>query len=451
MLSSSHMASFMGGIVRFMVSTISTIKKHVNPLVYPVLLLTLSWFSTGISVANAEKQVDLYTHTQLVLDQSENLRLQAMRAGLASVFVRVTGDAQSVKQAAVVQALSKPSAYVSQYRYRTTDEVITIAGASRPAQELWLQFSESAIQRVLQTAQLPVWPNVRPEILLWVAADESGKRILGSGSTPINAFKRTADIRGLPLAMPLLDLTDRQELTATRLWARDERAINRASARYGADGVLAGRIVSVSAVQLRGNFVLIYNGRSYGVDVDGDNATVVVQKVMDQVVSVLAKANAVVVSSDGALASHIAIGVDNVFDFSAYAELLESLRNLSTVSHVMLKKVNHSHLLIDLRYQGDYTRLRQQLSSLPILQSIPVEQFVEKYPPVVEPVKDEAIDTVPLDTSKELTKELNSEIDDVVDAILDESVAAPRLVPRVVPRAVPVIDAAFTWSGSEPR
>jgi uncharacterized protein len=448
MLSSSHLAGFMGSIISFIVSAVTTIsviivdgsaiKRRANSLVRPVLLVMLSWLSVGasvgISVANAEKQVDLYTHTQLVLDQSENLRLQAMRSGLASVFIRVTGDTQSVKHAAVVQALSRPSAYVSQYRYKTTGEAITIAGASRPAQELWLQFSESAIQRVLQTAQLPVWSNLRPEILLWVAADESGKRILDSSSTLINTFKRTADIRGLPLAMPLLDLTDRQKLTATRLWARDERAIHRASARYGADGVLAGRIVLASAPQLRGNFVLIYNGRSYGVDAEGENATIVVQKVMNQVVGILAKANAIVVA-DNSAASHLIIGIDNVFDFFAYAELLESLRNLSTVSHVMLKKVNSSHLIIDLRYQGDDTKLRQQLSSLPILQSISVEQFVEKH----SPVANSAIDTVSLDTSKEL----KSEIDDVADAILEKPVTTSIVEPA--------IDAAFTWSGSESR
>ena len=427
MLSSARFTRFVG-----------LLKVLVNQMFRPMLVAVVLFLSVGAGIASAEKQVDLYVDSQLVLDQSDNLRQQAMRESLATIFIRVTGNVQITKRVIIAQALSKPGAYVSQYRYNSTDDVITIAGASRPAQELWLQFSESAIQRVLQAAQLPTWSNSRPEILLWVAVNESGKRILNTESAPVNTFKRIAKSRGLPLAIPLLDLADRQALTATRLWARDELAITRASARYGADGVLAGRIMSVSGGLQRGNFVLMYEGRQYYYSAEGESATVVIQKIMDQSVNTLANANAVIAVGDS-LAPHIVMAVDNIVEFSSYTELLESLRDLSSVRHVMLQEVNSHYLIIDLRYQGSATKLRSQLSSLPMLQIMPVDQFLEQYPAEdLAETSDTSLALDPLSTDGE------PEVGE------GDAIVTPAVTSIVAP-VVPIIDVAFTWSGSASR
>jgi uncharacterized protein len=417
---------------------VGLLKGLVNQMFRPMLVAVVLCLSVGTGIANAEKQIDLYVDSQLVLDQSDNLRQQAMRESLATIFIRVTGNVQITKHVAVTQALSKPEAYVSQYRYNSTDDVITIAGASRPAQELWLQFSELAIQRVLQAAQLPAWSSSRPEILLWVAVDESGKRILNTESVPVTTFKRIAKTRGLPLAIPLLDLADRQALAASRLWARDELAITRASARYGADGVLAGRIMSISGGLQRGNFVLMYEGRQYYYSAEGESATVVIQKIMDQSVNTLANANAVIAVGDN-VAPHIVMAVDNIVEFSSYAELLESLRDLSSVRHVMLQEVNSHYLIIDLRYQGSATKLRNQLSGLPILQSMPVDQFLEQYPAEdLAETSDTSLALDPLSTDGE------PEVGE------GDAIVTPAVTSIVAP-VVPIIDVAFTWSGSASR
>jgi hypothetical protein len=415
---------------------VGLVDRLVNQTFRPMLVVISLCMIVGAGTANAEKKLDLYKDTQLVLDQSDKLRQQAMRASLATVLIRVTGDPLIVKQAAIVQALSNPGAYVSQYRYNSTDEVITIAGATRPAQALWLKFSESSILRVLQAAQLPVWPNFRPEILLWVAVDKPRKRILNSDSTSINTFKRIAKTRGLPLAMPLLDLADRKALTAARLWVRDEQAITRASLRYGADGVLAGRIVFSSANRLRGNFVLMYGGRSYYFTAEGGNATEIVQKIMGQSISALANANAVVAVGDSA-APHLLMAVENMADFSSYAELLERLRNISSVRHVMLQEVSSNYLMIDLRYQGSEEKLLGQLSNLAVLQRMPVDQFLEKYrleesdnTAFPEPSPQAPDDTLKSNTLAE---------------------TAPKPISVLLLTAAPIIDVAFTWSGSTSR
>ncbi|MFT6103476.1 MAG: hypothetical protein ACJAZJ_000901 [Candidatus Endobugula sp.] len=413
-----------------------------------MLVLFISLIS---SVVSAERQIDILTDTQLVLDQSMNLRQQAMRTSLSAVFVRVTGDSQVVSQPIIQEALSTPSAYVSQYRYANTDEVITIAGASRPAQQLWLQFSQSAIERLLQNAQLPVWSDIRPEILLWVATDNSGRRIADAGSSPVQTLKRLAQARGVPLVLPSLDLTDRRALTSARLWARDETAIKNASSRYGADGVLAGRIVTASANIWRANFILMYNQRSHYFSAESDNTTSLLQNIINQMTQVLAQTNSVVINDDAALPS-VLIAVDNVTRFSTYADILKRFSALSSVSHVMLQEVNKSYLLINVHYQGSQDRVWSQLKVIKRLEAISLSEFLAAYPQNIPLVAAEStidIDTPIIDESIEgvevsANKKGNDGLDDTMVGEINNGE-----ITSVITSTLPIIDAAFMWRESQ--
>jgi hypothetical protein len=407
-----------------------------------VLLLSLT-----SSVVSAERLIDIYTDTQLVLDQSTNLRQQAMRASLATVFIRVTGDSEVINRPMIQEALSTTSAYVSQYRYANTDEVITIAGAVRPAQQLWLEFSQSAIERLLQNAQLPVWSDIRPEILLWVATDNQGRRIADADSSPVQMIKRLAQARGVPLALPSLDLTDRRALTATRLWARDETAIKNASSRYGADGVLAGRIVTASANIWRANFILMYNQRSHYFSAESDNTTSLLQNIINQMTQVLAQTNSVVVNDDAALPS-VLIAVDNVTRFSTYADILKRFSALSSVSHVMLQEVNKPYLLINVHYQGSQDRLLSQLKVIKRLEAISLSEFLAAYPQNIPLVAAESTidtDTPIIDESVEgVEVSANKKGNEGLDEIIVDEINNDEITTESAPTS-PIIDAAFMW------
>lgn len=375
----------------------------------------------------AERQVDIFTDTQLVLDQSAGLRQQAMRASLEVVLIRAAGDVGVINYPGVSEALSTPSAYVSQYRYVSTDEVITIAGAARPAQQLFLQFSQSAIERLLKTSKIAMWRELRPEVLLWVATDTQGKRIADSESMVVSITRRAAALRGIPLALPLLDLTDRQALSAPRLWARDEAAINRASQRYGADAVLAGRVVGLSGGAQRANFILTYDRRSYYFSAESDNTAALMQSIIDQAMAVLAKPNAVMLADNNVLPA-ITVAVGNVSSFANYAAILQRLESLPSVSRVDLREVGGEYVIADLRYQTTQDRVRTQLSRLEGFESISDETFVRTY---WQPSDD-------IVQVSDIAEADNSKIDNGEKEVLPASVAA-----------LPRIDAALIWNVSE--
>jgi hypothetical protein len=314
----------------------------------------------------AEKRVELYGIKQLVLDQSPALRQQATSKGLETVLVRVSGSEQTLQHPLVKNALSQSTSYLNQYSYSSSDETITIAGERRPATQLLLQYSPAAIQQLLQSAQLRTWPENRPEILLWVASDKRGKQFLKNESDEMQSIKAAGDHRGLPLVKPLLDLTDRQQLSPARVWAFDENAIREASTRYGADGVMAGRLSVVSKNRWKGSFILLHKGQRTYLNSQGATAQLVAQQLIDQAANYFTGLDAIVLN-DKQTAPSMTIEVNNIIDFDRYAGLIAYLTDLPMIAGATVNRVDGGQVILQLRYNGSIDKLVATLADSTVL------------------------------------------------------------------------------------
>lgn len=324
-------------------------------------------------VAMAEKRVDLYSVSQLVVDQSVSLRQQATAKGLATVLIRVSGRKNTVSHPLVRDALTQATSYLNQYSYSSTDETITIAGSSRPASQLLLQYSATSIQRLLQQAQIVTWPENRPEVLLWVASNlQQQKRLLDKQAQETLAIKAAGELRGLPIVMPLLDLLDRQTLSASRLWAMDEIAIRDASARYGADGVLAGRFTRISSTAWQGSFLLLHKDERQYFNGRGATPQLVAQAIIDQTAMYFANRDAVIVNDEQS-AQSMMIAIENIVTFDRYAGLVNYLNDLPLVAGTTVTRVDGSQVILQLRYNGSEEKLLATLEDSPIFIQRPVE------------------------------------------------------------------------------
>lgn len=313
------------------------------------------------SSAYAEKRVDLYTLNQLVIDQSLGLRQQATAKGLATTLVKVTGRQDILENPWVKEAFTQSTTYLKQYSYSSTDETITLAGSELPASRLLLQYSPLAIQRLLQSAQLPTWPENRPEVLLWVASDQQGKRLLDAQTVEALAIKEAGDLRGLPIVMPSLDLLDRQTLPATRLWAMDEGAIGEASIRYGADGVLAGRLTQVTPDQWKATFLLMDKRERHYFTAEDASVQRVAQRIIDQVAYYFAGRDAIVVN-DERTAQSLMVAIENIHTFEDYAGLVNYLDNVPFIAGTTVTRVDGSQVILQLAYNGSAEKLLATLS-----------------------------------------------------------------------------------------
>jgi len=114
-----------------------------------VLLLSCIGFC-----ARAEQHIDAYRVETVVANQSEAERIAAAKATLGDVIVKVTGDAASLQQPLVRQAIDNAPDYLQQFSYSADRD-------KNPNDEvkLILTYSSQAIETLLRRSQLPVWPN----------------------------------------------------------------------------------------------------------------------------------------------------------------------------------------------------------------------------------------------------------------------------------------------------
>lgn len=122
-----------------------------------------------------------------------------------------------------------------------------------------VSFEPQTLRRLMQSLGLPLLPEQRPEVLVWLAQESSeGVVFIEPGTAPYQMLAEGAMRRGLPLQVPLLDLQDQLALSPEQLAAGAQEAIQQAASRYQPDAVLLGMR---RAEQM--NWTLWYNGQGY--------------------------------------------------------------------------------------------------------------------------------------------------------------------------------------------
>ena len=201
------------------------------------------WPAFGASAAEVQ---GLYDASVPVADQQQPARAQAMRAGLAQVLVRVTGYGGAPQDPVLADMLDDAPHYVQQYRYLTAPPAATATApataaaapattaAAPPPLQLWMAFDPVGIDQALRARHQPVWGRARPLVLVWLAVDDgNGSRHLVSasdGSDESQALEDEAQLRGLPLRLPLWDLEDQSKVAVADVWGGFQETLLAASA-----------------------------------------------------------------------------------------------------------------------------------------------------------------------------------------------------------------------------
>lgn len=190
-------------------------------------LLTLCCALLATSSAMAAPLADLYKVREAVATQRSDEREHALRQAFDTLLLRLTGDADTPSEA-VAQLRQDPQQLVSRYAY---DE-----GA------LVVDFDPLTTERALRSAGLSLWGAERPGILAWWLIESiEGSRLVGDAQEGTADLQAAAQHRGLPLRLPLADLSEQLAITAETLAAKDPQALRELSERYDADGLLAVR------------------------------------------------------------------------------------------------------------------------------------------------------------------------------------------------------------------
>ncbi len=190
---------------------------------------------------------DLYTLKVTPDRTAGDRRAMAVQTAMQQLLERVTGDRNAASDPDLAGMVNDAARYVRSYATldRDTDQVGFIA---------------SEVDRALEAKGRRVWGAERPLTLLWLAVDGGhGERTLvaadAAGSQPLSPemtqltdairmqIKAVSAERGVPFVLPLLDLQDLGNIAFADVWGGFDQRIEQASARYGADAILIGRVL----------------------------------------------------------------------------------------------------------------------------------------------------------------------------------------------------------------
>lgn len=272
----------------------------------------------------------LYQASVAVQSQGAEERDQAVGEALLEVLVKLTGRTDIGTHAGIQTALATPTRFVQQFRYLSE----SAPGAQAPGLLLAVHFDPAALTDLLRQHELPLWGRARPSTLLWLAVERKGRReLIGAHSASDLAGWVTAQAqrRGLPLQLPLLDLTDQAGLSPADVWGGFEDSILRASARYQTEAVLAGRVYAARG-GWQGRWILFQGETREQWEVTGEDARAVLEAGVDGASSRLAQRFAQVLGSG--IRDAVLVDVYEVRTLADYSRAVKALESLSPVQAV---------------------------------------------------------------------------------------------------------------------
>lgn len=305
----------------------------------------------------AELVENLYQVSVPVASQSGKELRRASSEGLATAFIRVSGNAAVVNEPAVRQAIRSAKKFTRQFRYESielpddtaSEQIIAI-----------LDFEPQLVNKTLRDAGLALWAANRPSVLVWMAVgDADGRRFVGAeiDAPMVTLINESATRRGLPIKLPTLDLEDMVALSVNDVWQMNTSKVLAAAERYKADSLLLGKVSELSNGEWLGSWQLLLNGQRIALDGQGTDAGEYIGAGLDQVAELLARQYAIVpaaTSSGGML-----MRLSGINHFADYARAIAYLESVSAVRHANVVSIEGNDLIIRLSADGLLPQLQQ--------------------------------------------------------------------------------------------
>lgn len=297
--------------------------------------------------ALAQPVEGLYRVREPLASQQPEAREEGLRRAFDTLVLRLTGDADAVSRPALAELRGNPQQAVSQF--------------GTEASTLVVEFDPATVQASLRQAGLPLWGADRPGVLTWWLFDaEDGAHLVGDGQDGADLLRAAAQHRGLPVLVPLGDLTEQLAVTPEAVDGDASAALREVSSRYDADALLAVHARSGEG-RWQGRWQLWLGDARTGGEVSGDSREALADAVMRAVHGFLAPR---FVARPGA-SEALTLEVQGA-DIPRFAELERLLAPLGA----RLQRIEGDRLVYALR--ADPAQVRAQLA-LARLQEVPAE------------------------------------------------------------------------------
>jgi uncharacterized protein len=314
-------------------------------------------------------QVRLPVHSQVVWR-----RLKMMPDAMRQVLVKVSGNPQILSNNDIQSALNQAPDYVRQFSYLNNPD-------KDPKKPYLVQFSFDgvAIRKLLQAAGQPIWGSNRPLVVAWIEVNQGqSHELIGSdSSSPV-----TADINGLsqylgvPLVLPMLDLSDIQSVGTESPLSAQWPNIQAASQRYLPDAILIGDVDATDPKAVSARWQLNNGGDIAQWQTQGSSVKDAVDQGITTLTQNLAKQYAVVENMSQQQTVQIQmVGIKTIAQFAKASRYLNSLVG---VKHVDVGVVSADQVIYNLALVGQLPSLLNEIRLGK--QLVPVSQNLQPGP-----------------------------------------------------------------------
>ncbi len=339
-----------------------TFRNHKGQAQLLRLALLLAIMLMAAAKAAAVELPSLYT-VQVALDPDDpDARDNAYQTALNQVLLRVTGASEVAESPVFAEIFPNPARYVLQFR---------------PGEDntLWVSLDGPAIETALRQSGQTIWGRDRPLTLIWLAVDwgqgereivaaDDPQRIAGaSRSIDRNRLLRqrvqeTADRRGLPIAFPLLDTQDLENVRFSDIWGGFDQFLLQASKRYGATSVLVGRVRPGMVQRNRWTHYLGNQQRQWSGE-------------PEEAINLLADTLLAEFAIRGnTLPDTVTLNISGVDSIVAYGSVQNLLQNLSQIESFKVHSVAGDRIRYTVMVRGGTDRLTRSLELSGILEPI---------------------------------------------------------------------------------
>ena len=330
----------------------------------PGQLLVAAWLLAATLLlaehSEALQLQSLYT-VQVALDPKDpDARDSAYKMALDQVLIRITGIDEPALVPEFAEMFPNPARYVLRYRPGEDNTLeVTLDGP--------------AIETVLRQNGQTVWGAERPLTLIWLAVDwGQGEREIVAADDPTRTaaaarsidrnrllrerVQETALRRGVPVAFPLLDTEDLENLSFSDIWGGFDQLLLEASSRYGTNSILVGRVRPGTLQRNRWTYYL--GDRALQWSGEPEEAIGLLAETLLAEYAIESNAPPETVTLNIA-------GVDSVV---AYGSVQKLLQNLTLVESISLISVTGTRMHYDVTVRGGADRLSRALQLSGVLE-----------------------------------------------------------------------------------
>jgi hypothetical protein len=298
--------------------------------------------------ALAIKMDSLYKGTVPVTTQAVAERNQAIQQALTQVLIKVSGNTQILNNPKLKSRLKTADTLIQQFSYITPPP-----NKNNVAPYLIeVQFDPVGVNEWLRDAGVAIWGQNRPLILAWIVYEAPGHpaEIMSNDPTieAVTLLKQYAGEHGLPIMLPMMDITDLDQVSVKDITDMAIPQIVNASKRYAGDAILIGHIT-----QNDGNFIsqwkFIMDNNQWNWNITDKN-TNSIATLINNITNTLAARFAVVTTNT--IQKDLTLKVMGITQYSDFAQLTRYLNHLTPVASVEITNIltnNNVILKISLR------------------------------------------------------------------------------------------------------